>query len=83
MADQNLKTRTTTVSNDGGLALVINGEPVQVRASVLAQLLDELGYAGRKVATAVNGDFVPEKARAATRLAADDAIEIVAPRQGG
>ncbi len=83
MADQNLKTRMTSAPNDDGLALVINGERVRVRASALGQLLDELGYAGRKVATAVNGDFIPEKARAMTRLAAGDAIEIVAPRQGG
>ena len=82
MADQDLKTRTTG-PNDDGLALVVNGERVVVRASALAQLLEELGYAGRKVATAVNGDFIPEKAREATRLAADDTIEIVAPRQGG
>ena len=36
-----------------------------------------------QVATARNGDFVPRQARTATRLAAGDKIEIVAPRQGG
>ena len=36
-----------------------------------------------KVATALNGEFVPARARAATPLKEGDRIEIVAPRQGG
>jgi sulfur carrier protein len=63
--------------------LVVNGEARDVGARSLAGLLDELGYGGQKVATAVNGEFVPERARADVRLAADDEVEIVAPRQGG
>jgi sulfur carrier protein len=43
----------------------------------------ELGYDGGQVATARNGDFVPRAARPETKLAAEDTIEIVAPRQGG
>jgi sulfur carrier protein len=35
------------------------------------------------VATARNGDFVPERARASTPLFFDDHIEIVSPRHGG
>lgn len=61
----------------------VNGEPMEARAATLAELLVELGYGGSRVATARNGDFVPEKARAATELRAGDSIEIVAPRQGG
>ena len=49
----------------------------------LADLLAEAGFGGLKVATAVNGDFVPERARAATTLADGDRVEVVAPRQGG
>jgi sulfur carrier protein len=63
--------------------IVVNGEPREALAVSLAALLDELGYGGQKVATAVNGDFVAERARSATRLASGDRIEIVAPRQGG
>lgn len=63
--------------------LVVNGEAVACNAATLAQLLAELGYGAAKVATALNGEFVPEKARAATPLATGDAVEIVAPRQGG
>ena len=56
---------------------------VDHRAANLAELIAELGYGDAKVATALNGEFVPERARAGTRLAPDDRIEIVAPRQGG
>jgi len=63
--------------------LTVNGEAREVAASTLAALLDELGYGGQKVATAVNGDFVPERTREALELAVDDAVEIVSPRQGG
>lgn len=65
------------------VAIVVNGERTVTRASTLSALLEALGYGGRKVATALNGDFVPEKARPETQLKAGDAIEIVAPRQGG
>lgn len=67
----------------GTQQLVVNGEPRDVRGHTLALLLDELGYGGQKVATALNGAFVPEKTRAAQVLAPGDQIEIVAPRQGG
>lgn len=63
--------------------IVVNGEAREAGSATLAGLLDELGYGGQKVATAVNGDFVPERVRAETVLAAGDQIEIVSPRQGG
>jgi len=66
-----------------GLNVLVNGETVRSRAATLAALIVELGYGGAKIATARNGEFVPEKARAATPIAANDKIEIVAPRQGG
>ena len=62
------------------LTLVLNGERREVRARTLADLLAEAGFGGLKVATAVNGDFVPERARAATDLADGDRVEVVAPR---
>jgi sulfur carrier protein len=46
-------------------------------------LLSQLGFEQDQVATALNGAFVPKQARDATPLAADDKVEIVAPRQGG
>ena len=65
------------------LRILVNGEERDVRGRTLALLLDELGYAGQKVATAYNGEFVPEKSRAGQALIPGDQIEIVAPRQGG
>lgn len=61
----------------------VNGAPTQSSAATLAALLDELGYGEAKVATAVNGAFVAQAARADHTLDAGDSIEIVAPRQGG
>lgn len=74
---------TTTAAPETKLHLVVNGEPAEVVSATLAALLDEMGFGGLKVATALNGDFVPERRRAETKLAAGDKIEVVAPRQGG
>ena len=65
------------------IRIVVNGEAAETGAATLAALVAELGYQESQVATALNGDFVPRGARADTKLAPDDRIEIVAPRQGG
>jgi len=64
------------------MKIMINGTEAEVRAGTLATILDELGYGGAKVATAVNEAFVPASARDVT-LSPGDRVEIVAPRQGG
>jgi sulfur carrier protein len=61
----------------------LNGEEVATGARTLAELVAGEGHAETAVATAVNGEFVPRQARAATLLAEGDRVEIVAPRQGG
>jgi len=65
------------------IAVRVNGERSETGAASLGELVAQLGFSDDQVATALNGEFVPRQARAATRLAADDRIEIVAPRQGG
>lgn len=65
------------------MTIILNGETREVAASVLADALVELGYGAACVATAVNGDFVAAARRGSTLLSAGDAIEVVAPRQGG
>ena len=65
------------------MTLLLNGVPRDVAAKTLAEALAELGYGGRIVATALNGDFVPARRRAETGLSEGDRIEIVAPMQGG
>jgi sulfur carrier protein len=61
----------------------LNGAPVETEARTLADLVAGQGFGEAAVATAVNGEFVPRQARAATLLAEGDKVEIVAPRQGG
>lgn len=65
------------------MKIVLNGEPSETKAATLAELCAALGHGHAKVATAVNGTFVPAGARDDLRLAEHDRIEIVAPRQGG
>ena len=65
------------------MRLVVNGESQELPAATLADALQSLDFAEAKVATALNGEFVPARAREATPLKDGDRIEIVAPRQGG
>jgi sulfur carrier protein len=65
------------------IEILINGEFKNTGASTLAELVEEQGLAGVRVATALNGDFVPERERRNTLLGPRDRIEILTPRQGG
>jgi sulfur carrier protein len=65
------------------VTLIVNGEPREIAAASLAEALQALDYGEAKVATALNGEFVPARARAATPLNEGDRIEILAPKQGG
>lgn len=65
------------------VTVIVNGEQQPSSATTLAELLCEAGYSEGKFATARNGEFVPERLRAATAIADGDRIEIVSPRQGG
>jgi sulfur carrier protein len=67
----------------GTTAIIVNGEREETGARTLAELVAARGLAENQVATAVNGEFVPRGARAATLLGSGDKVEIVAPRQGG
>ena len=65
------------------MRLVVNGKSQELPAATLADALQSLNFAEAKVATALNGEFVPARARQATTLKDGDRIEILAPRQGG
>lgn len=65
------------------MRLEVNGKPVEAKAANLADLLAELDYGDQKVATALNRNFVRAADRATTPLKDGDAVEVVAPRQGG
>lgn len=65
------------------MKIIVNGAERELAAITLAQALDELDYRAAVIATALNGRFVAAGSRAATPLADGDALEIVAPMQGG
>lgn len=62
----------------------VNGEERHVaRGATVADLLAELGAAGKRVAVERNGEIVPRSQHAGTRLAAGDRIEVVIAVGGG
>ena len=65
------------------MMLTINGQPADHAAATLAELVLQLELGDAKIATALNGAFVPARARSTTALQAGDRVEIVSPRQGG
>jgi sulfur carrier protein len=65
------------------MKLQLNGASIDAQVTTLAELLVAEGFGGSTVATAVNGTFVPALARADKILNAGDAIEVLAPMQGG
>ena len=65
------------------MKISINGAAKYVNSINLAAVLQEAGYGDARVATAVNGHFVPVGHRASCPIKAGDQLEIVAPRQGG
>jgi sulfur carrier protein len=73
----------TMLQPEKNMELIVNGEPFDGNATTLSDLIGELGYGDQRVATAVNGDFVPGPDRLTFELRDGDQIEIVAPRQGG
>ena len=65
------------------MKISINGVAKDVTSTNLTAVLHEAGYGDARVATAVNGNFVPVVQRESCSIEAGDQVEIVAPRQGG
>jgi sulfur carrier protein len=65
------------------MKILVNGAWRDTLAHELSAALEELGYGGSVVTTAVNGEFVAAAARPHTRLAEGDRVEVLAPMQGG
>jgi sulfur carrier protein len=85
-----LSRETTTMPRTAAtdqFKIIVNGEAYATAARSLAEVV--AGFTsgpvlgGTKVATAVNGHFVPAALRATTALNPGDRVEIVSPRQGG
>ncbi|MBT3069859.1 sulfur carrier protein ThiS [Rhodomicrobium sp. Az07] len=65
------------------MKITVNGEALATDAATLEELCRELGFADAKIATALNGAFVPKSERTGAALADGAAVEILSPRQGG
>ena len=65
------------------MKIEINGDSHETDAKNLGELCVTEGFGDTKIATALNGVFVPANARDRQSLTDGDKIEIVAPRQGG
>lgn len=65
------------------MKIEVNGAPHDIAATTVAEALTLLGWGGMRVATALNGDFVPTAARADTRLSDGDRLEVLTAMQGG
>jgi sulfur carrier protein len=64
--------------------MIVNGKAVQVEnAATVSQLLEQLGFAGKRVAVEKNGEIVPKSQHAETAIKGDDKIEIVVAVGGG
>ena len=65
------------------MKLLVNGTSMDVHSNTLEALLAAQGLRDAKVATAVNGAFVPAAFRATYLLSVGDSVGILAPMQGG
>jgi|HubBroStandDraft_4_1064222.scaffolds.fasta_scaffold964846_2 sulfur carrier protein len=65
------------------MTITLNGKSREIAAVTLAELLVEIELGDAIVATALNGRFVPARSRGEASVAEGDAVEIVAPMQGG
>ncbi len=65
-------------------SITLNGEPMQIESGrTLADLVASLDPPPQRVATAVNGEFVPREARAQCVLRDRDAVFTFQPITGG
>jgi len=64
--------------------ILLNGAPKNLAQPLsITELLDELGYNGKRIAVERNGDIVPKSAHSSTILADGDRLEIVVAVGGG
>jgi len=66
------------------IQVTVNGAAQRFEAPLaIAELVNKLSLAGRKVAVERNGEIVPRSAHASTLVADGDRLEIVAAVGGG
>ncbi|KPQ21819.1 MULTISPECIES: sulfur carrier protein ThiS [unclassified Halomonas] len=66
------------------IQLTLNGDPHSLLAgATAADLVEQLGLSGRRIAVEINEEIVPKSQLADTRLADGDQIEVVHAIGGG
>ncbi len=66
------------------MQIILNGAPHQVSSPcTVAQLVEELGYAGKRIAVERNGEIVVRSEYESTQLDDGDQVEIVVAVGGG
>lgn len=65
------------------MKIEVNGERREVDAATVEEALAALGWGDMRVATALNGEFVPAAERAETPLRPGDRLEALTAMQGG
>lgn len=63
--------------------IVLNGEPLALPRTTVAELLAARGLARKKVAVERNGEIVPRSVHASTHIESGDRLEIVVAVGGG
>jgi len=66
------------------MQIQLNGEMQDVRDDMsIAELVEELGFAGRRIAVEVNLEIIPRSFHAQHRLQSGDKVEVVQAIGGG
>ena len=70
--------------SDKSISVTVNGHSRNFQyGATVAQLLDQLDTAGKRVAVERNGEIVPKSLHGVTELAGGDRLEIVVAVGGG
>ncbi len=65
------------------MKIEVNGEQREIKSVDLESALTELGWGAARVATALNGSFVPAASRSGSVLSSGDRLEVLTAMQGG
>lgn len=64
--------------------IIVNGHPTTVPPqATVAQLVEQLGHTGKRIAVERNGEIVPKSLHGSTVLVEGDRLEIVVAVGGG
>ncbi len=65
------------------MQITVNGESIELAETRLADVIEALGYADKKIAVALNETFVPKPQWGSREIDAGDRIDVLSAIQGG